>query len=296
MSSTPSAPPAFWQVDVTLSKAALDPLEAALEGMSVALMSTEVDEAKGLWRLQALCEDKPDMAVLSAALSLAAAATRTEEAKASVTRLEGRDWLRENLVAFPPIQVGRFFVHGSHHADPHPVGCWPLLVDAATAFGSGDHNSTRGCLMAMDALTRKRRFANVLDMGCGSGILSLAAARAWACPVLGVDIDQESVRVSRLNARINGLSSHIRAIPGNGAKGREVLERGPYDLILANILARPLRSLAKPLASLLASGGIVVLAGLLDRQERMVLDAYATQGLRLIRRIHLEPWSTLVLG
>jgi ribosomal protein L11 methyltransferase len=296
MISTPSAPPAFWQVEVTVPRAAVEPLEAAWDDMSVALTCFEVDESKDLWKLEALCEDKPDPATLSATLSLVAAAIRSEELQVTVIRLEGRDWLRENLVDFPPIGVGRFFVHGSHHASQPPVGSWPLVVDAATAFGSGDHSSTRGCLMAIGDLAKRRRFSNVLDMGCGSGILSLAAARAWACPVLGVDIDRESVRVARFNARINGLSRFVHAIPGNGAVGRGVLESGPYDLILANILARPLRRLAKPLASMLAPGGVVVLAGLLDRQERMVLDAYSAQGLRLIRRIHLEPWSTLVLG
>jgi ribosomal protein L11 methyltransferase len=295
MSSTPSAPPAFWQVEVTLPKAAVEPLEAALEEIGLALMYFELDEDAALWTVQVLCEDKPDEAYLATILSLAAAASGTEVAKAEVIRLEGRDWLRENLVTFPPIQVGRFFVHGSHHADPLPPSCWPLTVDAATAFGSGDHDSTRGCLTAIDRMARSRRFTNVLDMGCGSGILAMAAARAWACPVLAVDIDPESVRVARFNARTNGLTRFIRAIPGNGAKGREVAEAGPYDLILANILARPLRTLAKPLASMLVPGGVVVLAGLLERQERMVLDAYMAQGLRLKERIRRSPWSTLVL-
>ncbi len=295
MTTTPTAPPAFWQVEITVPAAAVAGLEAALEPVSEALLCFETNEEKGLWTVQALCEERPAPSVLQPALALIAASLGIDEPEPVVIRLEGRDWLRENLVTFPPIRVGRFFIHGSHHTAPPPSGSFPLQVDAATAFGSGDHDSTRGCLMALDMLDRRGGASRVLDMGCGSGILSLAAARAWPCSVLAVDIDPESVRVAKANARLNGLAHRITAMPGNGPRGREVREDAPYDLICANILARPLAAMAKPLASLLAPGGTVVLAGLLERQERAVLSAYRTQGLTLLKRLRLNPWTTLVL-
>lgn len=180
MPSTPGAPPSFWQVEITVPEVVVAPLEGALDEISVALLCFEVDEAHHIWKIQALCEDKPDPAFLAATLALVSTVAGIEEPSFEVIRLEGRDWLRENLITFPPISVGRFFVHGSHHKAKLPAGRWPLTVDAATAFGSGDHDSTRGCLTAINLLAKRHRYRNILDMGCGSGILSLAAARAFA--------------------------------------------------------------------------------------------------------------------
>ncbi|GEO80450.1 50S ribosomal protein L11 methyltransferase [Pararhodospirillum oryzae] len=295
MTSTPTAPPAFWQVEVTLPRSALPPLEAALEPLSVAISWIEVDEGQDLWTLQALCVDRPDDAVVLPALALAAAAAGVPEPEPVVIRIEGRDWLAQSAIAFPPLRAGRVYIHGSHHTEPPPVGSWPLRLDAATAFGSGDHESTRGCLLAFDALARQGRARNVLDVGCGSGILGLAAARAWACPVLGLDIDPESVRVARFNVHRNGLGAFVRVVPGVGVSGRLAQERAPYDLIFANILARPLCALAHPLSKCLAPGGRVILAGLLTRQAAQVLSAYRRQGLVLERRLVLGAWTTLVL-
>lgn len=295
--AVPDAPPAFWQIEVTVPQAAVAPLEAALEDQCSALLCFEVDAEAGLWRVQGLCSDKPDTARLGPALALAAAAVGVEEPEPIVVRLESRDWLSETAAAFPPLAIGRFFVHGSHHQDGTPPGTHPLLVDAATAFGSGDHGSTRGCLMALDARLRRhpRRLRRVLDVGCGSGILSLAAARALRTPVTAVDIDPESVRVTRFNARRNGLAAWVRAWPGAGVSGRPARGGAPYDLIFANILARPLTRLARGIAPLLAPGGTLILAGLLRRQEAQVLGAYRMQGLVLAGRLRLGPWSTLIL-
>ncbi|WP_041794466.1 50S ribosomal protein L11 methyltransferase [Pararhodospirillum photometricum] len=295
MTTTPSAAPSFWQVEVTLPRSALPALEAALEPVSVAVSWVEADEARDLWTLQALCAERPDNAVLLPAVALAAATAGIEEPEPVIVRIEARDWLAQSAIAFPPLRVGRVYIHGSHHEEAPPVGSWPLRLDAATAFGSGDHESTKGCLQAFNALARRGRKRNVLDVGCGSGILGLAAARGWAVPVLGVDIDPESVRVARYNTRRNGLRAFLRVEPGVGVGGRLVQARAPYDLIFANILARPLCALAAPLARLLEPGGHVVLAGLLTRQAAQVLSAYRRQGLHLEQRLVLGAWTTLVL-
>ncbi|MBF0561582.1 MAG: 50S ribosomal protein L11 methyltransferase, partial [Alphaproteobacteria bacterium] len=233
---------------------------------------------------------------LNTLIALAAMATDTEEPPLRITRIPARDWVSESLRGFPPLMVARYFVHGSHITSRPPVGLLPLMVDAGTAFGSGEHASTRGCLLALDRLARRRRRqALALDMGCGSGILALAIARTWHGSVQAADIDPVAVRVTTLNARLNGLAAHINAVASEGFTSKVVRRRGPYSLITANILARPLALLAPRMAHALAPGGIAILSGILVRQQRHVLNAYRTQGLVLERRIVDAPWITLVL-
>ncbi|MBE1236890.1 50S ribosomal protein L11 methyltransferase [Phaeovibrio sulfidiphilus] len=295
MPVTPQSPPSFWKLEVTLPRPALASLEAAFEDEAVSITLLEADEEKDLWTFQALFEERPDEWRIQTPVALAAASVRVAEPEILVERLEGRDWLALSKIAFPPLEVGRFFIHGSHFEGTPPVGARSLCIDAATAFGSGYHQSTYGCLQALEMLDRCDTFQNILDVGCGSGILSLAAARAWGVPVLAIDIDPESVRVARENARINGLSSLVQTAQGNGASGRLPRSRAPYDLILANILARPLCGMASRLASLLAPGGRIVLAGLLTRQAPMVIAAYRARNLVLEKRIEVGVWSTLVV-
>ncbi len=208
-------------------------------------------------------------------------------------RLAPRDWVRENQQSFPPIRVGRFFIHGSHHAKRSPGGAAALRIDAATAFGTGEHATTHGCLLALDALAKRRRFRRVLDMGTGTAILAMAAARRWACPVLACDIDAGSLEVARENVRGNGLASRIRLLRSDGYRDPAIAR---FDLVTANILARPLAAMAQDLAGSLARDGIAVLSGLLVRQAPLVLAAHRTHGLALRRRIAVDGWATLVLG
>lgn len=293
----------IWRVRFIIPAEAVEAFETAVEPLFESFVCFLVDAEgphDGLWQVDAYAPAKPDMGALQSGMALAARVAGIPEPELTIDHEAPRNWLAENLQAFPPIRAGRYFVHGSHISDPAPYGSVPLLVDAATAFGSGEHQSTYGCLLALDAMARRRHPLRVgrgraLDMGCGSGILALAMARTWKVPVTATDIDEESVRVTRLNARINGVADLIDSFPGDGFKTRRVWESAPYDVICANILARPLCSMAKDLSAALAPGGRVVLAGLLTRQEQMVLAAYQMQGLRLERRIRLAPWSTLVL-
>ena len=201
-----------------------------------------------------------------------------------------RDWLAENRRAFPPQRIGRFFVHGSHWRDRPPAGSIAIEIDAATAFGTGEHPSTRGCLVAFDRLMKARRFRRPRDIGTGSGILAIAAAKALHRLVLASDIDPASAAVAGHHARRNGTRRHVRVVAAAGAGH----SRG-HDLVFANILARPLALLSRDLARATAPGGKVILSGLLHWQEAGVLAAYCRQRLYLANRILIDGWSTLVL-
>jgi ribosomal protein L11 methyltransferase len=249
----------------------------------------------GLWVVEGLSRHPIGRPELLASVAAMAVGFDMEMPEVEFGRLEQQDWLTLNLASFPPIQAGRFYIHGSHITEEAPFATIALKVDAGTAFGSGEHASTKGCLMALDGLAKQGRLANVLDVGCGSGILGLAAAKLWRTCVLASDIDPESVRVARSNARDNQVADFVTAIEATGYRHAEIKRRAPYDLIFANILARPLVRMAKDLGAHLKPGGVAVLAGLLDRQERMVLTAHRMQGLSLERRILIDGWACLVL-
>ena len=204
-------------------------------------------------------------------------------------------WLARTREAFPEQRIGaRFAIRGSHLAREKAAGRISLTLDAGMAFGSGEHGSTRGCLLALETLAPVRPY-RILDLGTGSGILALAAVRLFHRKVLAADNDSEAVRAARHNAASNGLAPSVRVILAEGWRARAIQSSAPYDLVLANILARPLIAMAEALARHLAPGGRAVLAGLLDRQAPMVLAAHRRAGLVLVRRIGLEGWTTLIL-
>jgi ribosomal protein L11 methyltransferase len=209
-------------------------------------------------------------------------------------RLPERDWLEENRLAFPPIRIGRFFVHGSHWRGTMPAGAIAIEIDAATAFGTGEHPSTAGVLLALEMLARRRRFQRPLDIGAGSGILSIAAAKRLKRKIVASDIDCAAARVARHHAQRNGLTGRVRVLCAPGYRSRALRGRR-VDLVLANILARPLMLMARDLAGVLTPGGVAVLSGLLRRQEAMVLAAHRAQHLMLVRRLAIDGWSTLIL-
>ncbi len=285
-----------WRLALIGGKAEVEAFEEALEPFAPALLAFEADEEKGLWSLEAIGEDEPDRAGIAAALAEVAARLGIAVPDYTLEALEQRDWLRENLISFPPLPIGRFFVHGCHLAPPNRSGHVAILVDAATAFGSGEHPTTMGCLLALHALKRlDRRPGRVLDMGCGSGILSIGAAKIWPIAVDAVDIDPESVRVTRFNATRNHVAASLRAQAGDGYRAPIVRHGAPYDLILSNILAKPLMKMAPALDRALASNGIAVLSGLLTKQEAMVLSAHRARGLVKVASFRHRGWSTLVL-
>lgn len=287
-----------WNIGLVVPAEAVGTFEAALGQLSPALSCFELADtgpSAGLWRIDAVTEAPPDRARLAALVAVAAAAAAIPEPAVTVERVVARDWIAETMAAFPPFDVGRFFVHGSHWHGTVPPGRLPLLVDAGSAFGTGEHHSTRGCLLALDLLARRRTFARPLDMGCGSGILAMAIARLWHVPVRAADVDLRAVQVTTENARCNGLGGFVGARMADGFSTGWVARAAPFDLVTANILARPLMRMAAPMARSLAPGAHVVLAGLLARQERMVLAAYRAQGLVLDRRLPMDAWVTLIL-
>src|SRR5690242_410182 len=212
-----------------------------------------------------------------------------------IERVAERDWLAENQASFPPLSAGRYFIHGSHRREPVPAGRIGLVIDAATAFGTGEHATTQGCLLALDRLARQGRMLRVLDMGTGTGILAIAAAKTWRRQVRARDIDAEAVRVTSRNAAVNGVAALVDVRRSDGYRDRFLRRAGRFGLVLANILARPLMLMAADLARALAPGGTAVLSGLLARQEPAVLAAHCAQGLTLRRRIAIAGWHTLVL-
>jgi ribosomal protein L11 methyltransferase len=248
----------------------------------------------GLWQVEGFAEAKPERSLLDASLALAWSDRADQPPAPVIERLAPRDWLGENQASFPPLRAGRYFIHASHWRGRSPAGVLALTIDAATAFGSGEHETTQGCLLALDALARRRRRRAVLDMGTGTGILAMAAAKTWRRKVSARDIDAEAVRVASHNSKVNGVGALVDVRRAAGYRG---LGRRPrFDLVFANILARPLILMAGDLARVLAPGGVAVLSGLIARQERAVLAAHRVRHLRLVRRIRREGWHTLVLA
>lgn len=204
------------------------------------------------------------------------------------------DWVAENLSSFPPVRWGRYFVHGTHYDKGIPKGCVPLKLNAGTAFGSGEHPTTGGCLSALDRLARKHKFRRALDVGCGSGILGIAMAKTWGVPVLACDIDPEAVHVTRENARLNRTGGLLRSLVADGYKNRQITRNAPYDLVTSNILARPLARMADGLGDVLASGGVVVLSGVVERDAQWMISTHRRADLVLMERTVIDGWSALV--
>jgi ribosomal protein L11 methyltransferase len=231
---------------------------------------------------------------LRAQLALAIAAAGGALANLSEERLPARDWLAENQLSFPPLRIGRFFIYGSHHYGDVPPGAIGIVVDAATAFGTGEHPSTHACLLALERLARRRRYHKPLDIGAGTGILSIAAAKLLHRKVLAGDIDPRAVCVARHNVARNGVAGLVQSRRAPGYRDRSVA-RSRYDLIFSNILARPLAVMAADLARRLAPDGRAVLSGLLRWQEPIVLAPHRSCGLVLDHRLVIQGWSTLVM-
>ena len=232
------------------------------------------------WRVEAYRQSPLLDAELGAQLALAAAAAGGTLAEFGEESLPARDWLAENQLSFPPLRVGRFFVYGSHHDGKVPAGAIGIAIDAATAFGTGEHPSTRGCLLALERLARRRQFHRPLDIGTGTGILSIAAAKLLHRKVLAGDIDPRAICVARHNAACNGVRGLVQSRNAPGYRDR-LIRRSRYDLILSNILARPLAVMAADLARRLAPDGRAVLSGLLRWQEPIVLAPHRGCGIVL---------------
>ena len=285
--------PTFTALTTLPGKAQAEALGAAMERLDPEPHGVgvfEIEDDSGLWEVGGYFTDAPDLA----GLAVLAAAFGAQDF--TVSELPETDWVAHVKRELAPVEAGRFFVYGSHDADNVPEGVEPLLIDAAMAFGTGHHGTTLGCLRALDRLIAAGvRCHNVADIGCGTAVLAMAAARIWPEPVLASDIDPVAVEVAEANARANGLDGRLICVEAAGFDNPTLSQAAPFDLIFANILKGPLLALAPEIAANLAPAGRAILSGILVEQGDQVTEAYAAQGMALIEREDIGEWVTLSL-
>lgn len=276
-----------------VGEAAARALADALETLPEAPLATEVrdhDDGSGLWDVGGHFDVPPD------AGGLALLALIHSAPDFSVSRVDDRDWVAQVRAELTPVEAGRFVVFGSHDRDTVPTQRVRLEIEAAQAFGTGHHASTKGCLLALDRLARSglvgRRIA---DIGSGTGVLAMAAVAIWPALAVASDIDPVATETAQANVRANGLGPRVRCVTAPGFLHPVLRSRAPFDLIFANILAAPLKRLAPDLAAHQAAGGVAILSGLLTRQAPSVLAVYRGWGYRPIDRVVIGEWTTLAL-
>jgi len=279
-----------WETSVYAKAERCEAVEAALEAVlgEMLLALTRFEDGAD-WRVTALTSSEPDYELLSR-IDLA---LQRDETVAATIKVPDEDWVAKVQRDMPPILAGRYWVHGSHVTGREPLGTIPILVDAASAFGTGHHESTKGCLLMLDRLGRHLRPRRVLDIGTGTGILAIAAAKTWRMPVLASDFDPEAIRVAGRVVRQNGVGQWVHCAVAIGTTGRVAAERGPFELIVANILAGPLAALASAVARHAAPGARIVLSGILASQTAQVVASYRFAGLHRTHSIILGDWITL---
>jgi ribosomal protein L11 methyltransferase len=256
----------------------------AIDAMAVTV--NETDEANALWSTVAYFEDEVSAQDAVRILSISGA---------DIAPVPDEDWVRRSLEGLAPVVAGRFYLHGSHDRDKRRSGGHSFEIDAGTAFGTGHHGTTAGCMLILDAILKRQTPKRIFDLGCGTGVLAIAAAKACNVKVLATDIDPEAVRVTKANAALNNLGPRIRALTAAGLHHHAIRQAGPFDLIFANILARPLVSLAHGLTTLLEPGGTIILSGLTRDQLRWVSAAYKVRGLIPTHVIKIENWVALAM-
>ncbi|MBI1339968.1 methyltransferase domain-containing protein [bacterium] len=281
----------MFKVHVSLSRADAERVANLLSDLDPSPASAVSTEETGrtIWSLDAFCATLAEAEGAAAIIELEAPGT-----SALIQEIEDKDWVAESLKGLPAVEAGPFVVAGAHELARLHGGRKRVWIEAGPAFGTGHHGTTKGCLEALARITRRRRLGRVLDVGAGSGVLSIAALKAGAQSAVGTDIDGESVRVARINGANNRVGRRLQISHAVGLRSPSVLNRTPYDLVLANILARPLIGLAGDLRRAVRPGGDIVLSGLLTHQEPQVRAAYRGQGLQLVDRTRLNGWSTLV--
>jgi ribosomal protein L11 methyltransferase len=247
----------------------------------------------GNWDVTFYFADAPNEAAIRGLVALAAGEQAAQSVKFDT--VEPKDWVKATLDALVPVPAGRFVVHGRHDRSKVAPNKWGIEIEAALAFGTGHHGTTRGCLVLLGHVLKAYRPRRVLDLGTGTGVLAIAAAKALQTRVLASDIDALSVKVAAENARANGVGPFVEVTWGNGFSPPGLREKQPFDLILANILANPLRQMATAMSAHLAGGARVILSGLLSAQAPAVIAAYRARGLVLEHHLRIEGWSSLLL-
>jgi len=275
--------------DLVVAQAVSDALEAAEPALDAV---TLFEDGAGAWRVEAYSQGRAEAEAAAAALPRGVG---KPIADVVLEDLPDLNWVAMSQAALPPVIAGRFVVHGSHDRGRIPYGPRAILVDAGEAFGTAHHGTTLGCLLAIDKLARAGHIRRVLDLGCGSGVLAIAAARAMrAAQVIATDSDPIAVEVARANADANG-AGRIATACALGLDHPWLRHAAPFDLIIANILAGPLRALAGDVAGSLRQGGFVVLSGILNPEAPGVIAAYRAHGFSLIERRQIGEWTTLTL-
>jgi ribosomal protein L11 methyltransferase len=292
MASTPSTHRASFAIgDEHAAKRVVDMLTKVFFEGEAAIAAFERPD--GRWDVTVHFADAPDQARVRQLVTNAAGAEIAEGVVFDT--VEAKDWVKASLEDLDPVPAGRFVVHGQHdraRVAPNKLG---IEIEAALAFGTGHHGTTRGCLLLLDRVLKAYRPRRVLDLGTGTGVLAISAAKALRIKVLASDIDPLSVLTARDNARLNGTGDLVETIRASGFSAPQFAQRGPFDLVLANILANPLRQMATPMAKHLAPSALVILSGLLPHQAESVIAAYRARRLILVRQLKIEGWSSLLL-
>lgn len=275
------------------SSDAADDLAEACEALTpepTGVGTFEVEDGSGLWEVAVYFVEAPDLA------GLALLATINGAAGFVVSEVPDQDWVAKVRRELAPVEAGRFFVYGTHDADKVPADAVPLLIDAAMAFGTGHHGTTLGCLRALDALIIAGEVKHkVADIGCGTAVLAMAAARIWPEEVIASDIDGVAVEVAAANVTANGLKGRVRCVEAAGFDAPAIADSAPFDLVFANILKGPLISIAPDMAAATSDGGHAILSGILNDQANAVIEVYAQHGFNLVKRDEIVDWTTLTL-
>ena len=265
---------------------ALEDLDPAPTGVGV----FEIEDGTGTWEVGGYFVEAPDD------IELALVAAAYDAPEFVVSEVPDQDWVDKVRRELTPVEAGRFFVYGSHDADKIPEGAEPLLIEAAMAFGTGHHGTTLGCLRALDRLATDGFVGrNVADIGCGTAVLAMGAARIWNDAIIASDIDEVAVEVAEANLRANDLTGKVTCVESAGFDNPEVAGRAPFDLVFANILKQPLIDLAPDMARYIGDGGYAILSGILTRQADEVVEVYARNGINLAHREEIGDWVTLTL-
>lgn len=285
--------PTFTALTTLMGRDPAYALGEAMEGLTpepTGVGVFEVEDDSGLWEVGGYFEAAPD----DTALTVLAVAMGAKPFV--VSELPETDWVAHVRRELAPVEAGRFFVYGSHDADKVPENCEPLLIEAAMAFGTGHHGTTLGCLRALDRLAVDGFHGkNVVDIGCGTAVLAMAAARLWPQTVLASDIDEVAVEVAAANVTANGLDGRVTCVEAAGFDHPDLAAAAPFDLVFANILKGPLVALAPDMAQAMQPGGYAILSGILNEQADDVIKIYARSGINLNHRESIVDWTTLTL-
>lgn len=278
---------AWAETDADTAAAVSDRLFELFAGDGLISAAFETDAASGRWRVEFAVPEGLTLAAIEAALG--------GTPGFAVERVARDDWLQAAAPDFAPVRAGRFLVHDPAHA-PGPCGGIAIEIAAAQAFGTGHHATTAGCLIALDELLKKRRFRTPLDLGTGSGVLAIAAAKALRVAVLATDIDPVATRTARENAALNEVTPLMRCLTCAGLEHPDFKTGRRYDLVMANILAGPLLALARPIGAIAAPGAALILSGLLEAQVARIVSRYAAAGFVLENRLQIDEWATLTFA